>query len=136
MHTFWKESIVAALRVLSQEPAIAKVVVALNQLNAVASSQAKLVGTARNELVYTIKSAEVLGLLHLLRLSGIEGRRTHNDEGIAGPAALGVGALRHVVVLNRRSKKSAAVQRSAGECGHPRAAVTGVSSSGSSHHVW
>jgi hypothetical protein len=49
--TFGEEAIVARLGVLAQEPAIAKVVVALDQLDAVPAPQTELVGAAGQELV-------------------------------------------------------------------------------------
>jgi hypothetical protein len=51
--TLGKEAIVARLGVLAQKPAIAKVVVTLNKLNAVPAPQTQLVGTAGQELVCT-----------------------------------------------------------------------------------
>ena len=50
-HTFREQAVLPALGVLPQKPAVAKVIVALDQLNAVASPQAQLVGAAGGELV-------------------------------------------------------------------------------------
>jgi len=49
--TFWKQAIFARFSVLAQEPAIAKVIIALNELNAVSAPEAQLVRTTGNELV-------------------------------------------------------------------------------------
>lgn len=49
--TFWEQAIFASFSVLAQEPAVAKVVVALNQLNAVSAPEAQLVGAAGDKLV-------------------------------------------------------------------------------------
>jgi hypothetical protein len=49
--TFWEQAIFARFRILTQEPAIAKVVVALYELNAVSAPEAELVGTAGDKLV-------------------------------------------------------------------------------------
>jgi hypothetical protein len=56
IRTLGKEAIVASLGVLAQEPAIAKVVVALNQLDAVPAPETELVGTPRQKLVCSSKS--------------------------------------------------------------------------------
>lgn len=69
-HTFWEQAAVAGLGIPAQEPAVAKVVVALDQLNPVATAKAQLVGAPGDELM-------------------------HDDEAIAGPAAFGVRALSH-----------------------------------------
>lgn len=55
--TFGKQAIVARLGVLPQKPAVAKVVVALNQLDAVSPPQTELVGAAGKELICTCQSA-------------------------------------------------------------------------------
>jgi hypothetical protein len=60
--TFRKEPAVAALRVPSQKPAIAKVVVALDQLNTVSTCQTELVGTPGLEFICTHVSAQRLPL--------------------------------------------------------------------------
>lgn len=52
-HTFWEQAVVAGFRVLAQEPAVAEVVVALDQLDAVAAGQAELVGAPRLEFICT-----------------------------------------------------------------------------------
>jgi hypothetical protein len=52
-HTFGKQAAVARLGIPAQKPAVAKVVVALDQLHAVAAGQRELVGAPRLELVYT-----------------------------------------------------------------------------------
>ena len=49
--TFWEQSIVAVLCIASQEPPVAEIVVALNELDAVAASEAQLVWTPRLEFV-------------------------------------------------------------------------------------
>lgn len=49
--TFGKQAIFARFSVLAQEPAIAKVIVAFNELNAVSAPEAQLVGAAGDELV-------------------------------------------------------------------------------------
>jgi hypothetical protein len=51
MHTFGEQAILASLGVLPQEPAIAEVVITLNELNAIPASQAKLVRTSSYKLV-------------------------------------------------------------------------------------
>lgn len=56
VHTLGKEAIFARLRVLAQEPAVAKVVVALNQLDAVAAPQAQLVRAPGQKLVCSFTS--------------------------------------------------------------------------------
>jgi hypothetical protein len=53
--TLGKEAVVARLGVLAQKPAIAKVVVALDQLDAVPAAQTQLVGAAGQELVCTAR---------------------------------------------------------------------------------
>jgi hypothetical protein len=70
---FWKEAIVASLGVLAQEPAIAKVVIALDQLNAIPAPQAELVGTAGQELVCGCVLAERASCLR--HMAGSYGRR-------------------------------------------------------------
>ena len=50
-HTFREQAVLPALGVLPQKPAVAKVIVALDQLNAVAPPQTQLVGAAGGELV-------------------------------------------------------------------------------------
>jgi hypothetical protein len=87
--TFWKQAILPRLGVLPQEPAIAKVVVALNKLDAIPPPQTQLIGAARNKLIYSSSSQQWALIMHN------EGKRTHYDEGIAGPAALGMRALCH-----------------------------------------
>ena len=49
--TFWEQAIFASFSVLAQEPAIAKVVVALNELDAVSAPETQLVGAAGDKLV-------------------------------------------------------------------------------------
>jgi len=57
MHTFGEQTILASLGVLPQEPAIAEIVITLNELNAIPASQAKLVRTPRYKLVCNSVSA-------------------------------------------------------------------------------
>jgi hypothetical protein len=52
--TFGEETILPSLGVLAQKPAITKVIVAFNKLNAVPTPQTKLVGTASQELIWSI----------------------------------------------------------------------------------
>lgn len=52
MPTFRKQASVAVIHVSAQEPAIAKVVVTLDELNAVSLGQAQLVGAACYEVVH------------------------------------------------------------------------------------
>lgn len=49
--TFGKQAIFARFSVLAQEPAIAKIIIAFNEFNAVSAPEAQLVGAAGNELV-------------------------------------------------------------------------------------
>jgi hypothetical protein len=57
LRTLGEEAILPGLGVLAQKPAISKVIVTLDQLNAVPASQTKLVGTAGQELVCSSVSA-------------------------------------------------------------------------------
>jgi hypothetical protein len=116
--TFGEEAIVARLGVLAQEPAIAKVVVALDQLDAVPAPQTELVGAAGQELVCGT-SAVLHGRLHH------RCARTDDDELVAGLALLSVGSLhgrdgRNVVQRRRVGAGSRAVGAgSSGSCpGH------------------
>ena len=73
--TFRKEPAVAALRVPSQKPAIAKVVVALDQLNTVSTCQTELVGTPGLEFICTHVSARRLRFLAMSPIAVSEGWR-------------------------------------------------------------
>lgn len=101
--TFGKQAVLPALCVLAQEPAIAKVVVALDQLNAVPAPQAKLVGAAGEELICGSVSAVHLpgstALVHgarrpqrFLAREKERGRLTHDNKHVARPAVLRVRA--------------------------------------------
>ena len=57
--TFREQPVLAALSVSAQKPAIAEVVVALNQLNAVPPLQAKLVRATGNKLICGSGSAQL-----------------------------------------------------------------------------
>jgi hypothetical protein len=60
--TFWEEAIVPRLGVFPQEPAIAKVIVSLDKLDAVPAPQTKLVRTPGQELVCSGMSVKREGL--------------------------------------------------------------------------
>jgi hypothetical protein len=83
--TFWEEAIVPRLGVLAQEPAITKVVVSLDKLDAIPAPQTKLVRTPGKELVCSDMSVGRRGLA----LSHVS--LTDDDERVAGPALLGMG---------------------------------------------
>jgi hypothetical protein len=103
--TFRKQAVLSRLGVLAQEPAVAKVVVALDKLDAVSSPQAQLVGTPGEKLVCKcVSAAGRWGVRH--NGSTGEGKRTHYNEGIARPAALGVGSLRHAYSCSTRLGRS------------------------------
>lgn len=49
--TFWKEAAVAVYHVPAQEPSIAKLVVPLDQLDAIALDEGQFIGASRLEVV-------------------------------------------------------------------------------------
>jgi hypothetical protein len=84
--TLWEEPIVARLCVLPQKPAVAKVIVTLDKLNAVSAPQAKLVGAPSQELVCGFRSVTAI-------VSSVCRRLTDDDECVAGLARLGMRSL-------------------------------------------
>jgi hypothetical protein len=86
--TLGKEAVVARLGVLAQEPAIAKVVVALDELDAVSAPQTQLVGAAGQELVCSARQWWARGAWR-----AAIGSRTDYDQLVARATVLGVVAL-------------------------------------------
>lgn len=72
--TFWEQAIFAGFSVLAQEPAVSKVVVALNELDAVAAPETQLVGAAGDKLVYGVMSVGGSSM------SGCARRQTHSTR--------------------------------------------------------
>ena len=64
MPTFGEKASVAVVHVSAQEPAIAKIVVTLYELNAVALCQAQLVGAACYEIVHDQQNRAGRGICH------------------------------------------------------------------------
>lgn len=64
MPTFRKKASIAVVHVSAQEPAIAKVVVTLYELNAVSLGQAQLVGAACYEVVHDQQDGAGRGICH------------------------------------------------------------------------
>jgi hypothetical protein len=92
--TFWEQSIVAVLCIASQEPPVAEIVVALNELDAVAASEAQLVWTPRLEFV--CRAVSVAGWhLPFNAACGLRQRGrgaaslTHDDENVARTSPVG-----------------------------------------------
>ena len=74
--TFREQPVLPALCVLAQEPAIAEVVVALDELNAISPPQTKLVRAAGNELICGSRSALRSERTTLAAMVAVELRRT------------------------------------------------------------
>jgi hypothetical protein len=100
MHTFWEQARVAGLCVLPQKPAIAKVVVALNELDAVAAGKSELVGGARQEFVCKATSQQVV-------LSSMRAEAAIFAK--AGPARTGARTVSNLRTTTRRSPGAAMV---------------------------
>jgi len=109
-HTFGEQAAVARLGIPPQEPAVAKVVVALDQLHAVAAGQRELVGAARLELVCTRE----VSLISLLRCRLGVGRRAASCELRA--ASIQGGPQRQGTRLHLRTTKSTSPHRAASVC--------------------
>lgn len=98
--TFREEPVVPALCVLAQEPAIAEVVVALDELNAISPPQTKLVRAPGNELICSRLSVLRSQRTSLAAVGAVKlrctwegvGRLTHDYQQVARPAVLRVGA--------------------------------------------
>lgn len=87
--TLWEETGVSVLEVAAQEPAVAKVVIALDELDAVAALEAQFVRAARGEFVCDPAGISRRTLRACRRL-------TDHQEGVARPRLVHVGARGHV----------------------------------------